>query len=282
MIQSRPGESWETEGQTCAPGQEPKDRLRQHGEDAKREAEDLRNKAGEVAHETGERMKEAGRQARDRATEAARQTTSQVKERAGAVVSQQKNRLAEEVHVFGEALHCAADTLDENNDQTLGRYAHQAADFCDSCSRYLRETDGSELVRGVGEFTRRHPELVLGGLFLAGVSVARFLKASDRHRDEERFNRFNRDLSRDYEFDRVEPVGASMAGQPYGDAGYGDVGLYAGEDRRTAQNSSPAFSPIVEDEAVIVETEETSTLGSQKPLGGACDVKDPSELNQPR
>ncbi|MDQ3332768.1 MAG: hypothetical protein M3552_19320, partial [Planctomycetota bacterium] len=101
-----------------------------------------------------------------------------------------------EVSVFGKALHKATDTLDENDDATLGHYAHQAGDLVDSCANYLRDANASELIRGASNFTRRHPELVLGGLFLAGVSIARFLKASDRHQDLY-------DADRGYDFDRT-------------------------------------------------------------------------------
>jgi len=274
MIQSRPGENWETDSGTSAPGTEPKDRFKQHGEEAKRGAEKLRQEASSAAHDASAKVREAGRVAKDRAADAARQTTEQVKSRANAVVSEQKNRIADEVHVFGEALHNAADTLDENDDKTLGRYAHQAADFCDTCSRYLRETDGSELVRGVGEFTRRHPELVLGGLFLAGVSVARFLKASDRHRDTARLgSNFDRgyEFDRGYDFDRVEPMGAAYEPQPYGDTGYGDVGMYAGDDLSDSASLGTSI-PTVEDDLMIDEMDETTLLEPPNSLGSACDT----------
>jgi len=79
------------------------------------------------------------------------------------------------------------------------------------------------MVRGVSDFTRRHPELVLGGLFLVGVSFARFLKASDRHQDRYDVDRGD-DFDRGYDFDR------DVTGFETDDSsGYGDVGRYAGE-----------------------------------------------------
>ncbi|HEX6986109.1 MAG TPA: hypothetical protein VF170_12080, partial [Planctomycetaceae bacterium] len=97
---------------------------------------------------------------------------------------------------------------------------------------WLRSKDAGEMVRGCGEFTRRHPEVVLGGLFLAGVALARFLKASDR-RDEE----FDRESALDRDYGYMD-TGRGLESRGiesedvygYRDAGYGDVGMYAGSD----------------------------------------------------
>lgn len=195
MIQSRPNEDLRgSEPMAGGPGDETKNRLKQHGEETKRQAKELGQKASEAARDASESLKQAGKEAADRVTETARQTGEQVRERASAVVADRKSRLADEVSVVGQALHRAADTLDENDDAQLGHYAHRAGDFVDSCARYLRDANASEMVRGVSDFTRRHPELVLGGLFLAGLSFSRFLKASDRHQDRY-------DFDRGYDFD---------------------------------------------------------------------------------
>lgn len=230
MIQTRPNELRPDEPAAGGmPGSEPQDRLRQHADDIKRQAGDVRQAASEAVSQAGEKLsqaggklREAGRQAKDQVVETARQTTSQVRERASDVLAAQKSRLADEVSVFAEALHKAADTLDQNNDAKIGRYVHQAADCIDSCVNYLHERDASEMVRKVGAFTRRHPEVVLGGMFLAGVAIARFLKASDRNRME----------AFDHDYSYMDTGRGLESGNLYGydDAGYGDVGMYAGDD----------------------------------------------------
>jgi hypothetical protein len=45
-------------------------------------------------------------------------------------------------------------------------------------ARYLREKDLQGLTRDTETFARRHPELFLGGAFLAGMLAARFVKSS--------------------------------------------------------------------------------------------------------
>lgn len=227
MIQSRPNELRPDEPAAGMPGNQPQDRLKQHAEEVKRQTGDVRQAAGQAVSQAGEKLRETGRQAKDQVVQAARQTTTEVRERASDVLMSQKNRLADEVSVFAEALHKAADTLDQHDDRQIGRYVHQAADCVDGCVNYLRERDASEMVRKVGDFTRRHPEVVLGGLFLTGIAVARFLKASDRNRGTE-FNTAG-DLDRDYGY---MDTGRGLESGAYGydDTGYGDIGMYAGSD----------------------------------------------------
>jgi len=240
MIQSRSDEVRAAESTPGMPGDESKNRLKQHGEEAKRQAEELGHQASEKAREAGDSLKRVGRQAAERASETARRTGDQVRERASSMMADQKSRLADEVGVFGQALHRAADTLDENSDAALGRYAHQAGDLVDSCARYLRDANASDMVRRMSDFTRRHPELVLGGLFLAGVSVARFLKASDRHQQRNEFER-GYDYDRDYDFDRGYELDRDVIGYETEDSSaYGDIGRYAGE---TSSNVPYATTP---------------------------------------
>jgi hypothetical protein len=257
MIQSRSNEARASESTSALPGDETKNRLKQHTGDVKRQAEEVRQKASQKVQEAGESMKRAGRDVAQQVTETARETGDQVRERASAMMADRKSRLADEVGVFGEALHRAADTLDENEDATLGRYAHQAGDFVDSCARYLRDANASEMVRSASNFTRRHPELVLGGLFLAGVSLARFLKASDRR--EERY-----DFDRGYDFDRDYDRGYDVTGFETEDSSaYGDIGRYAGE---TSSNDPYATTPTFGTEEVsYTRNEDIPAVTSPQP-----------------
>ena len=226
MIQSRPNELRADEPDTSLPGSEPKDRLKQHGDEVRNMAGGVREKAGQAASQAGEKIRDASRQAKDQALERARQASAQAQERASTAIAQQKDRIADEVGVISQALHRAADTLDENDDQAAGRYVHQAADMVDSCANWLRHKNTGDMVRGCSNFTRRHPEVVLGGLFLAGVAFARFMKASDRHRESSRAYDFDRDYG-------YMDTGRGLESEDYygyRDTGYGDVGMYAGSD----------------------------------------------------
>lgn len=227
MIQSRPNELRPDEPATFEAGSSGNTPHERFG----KESERMKREAGATVRETGEKMREAGRQTKDQIVQKTKETSSQVQQRASEMLAEKKSRAADEVGVFGQALHRAADTLDENDDQAVGQYVHQAADMVDSCADWLRNKNASEMVRGCGDFTRRHPEIVLGGLFLAGVVAARFLKASERSRslDDSDFEgnfgeghygaMSDMDLQRDLE--RGDEFG-------YRDEGFGDIGMYAG------------------------------------------------------
>jgi len=250
MIQPRPDEfRSEDPGtfETASLGTEPSERFAKQTEQLGQQA---KQKAGEALRQTGDSIREAGRQTKDQIVESTRRTSAQVQERASAVLADQKSRAADEVGVVGQALHRAADSLDEN-DQMMGRYVHQAADMVDSCADWLRDKSASEMVRGCGDFTRRHPEVVLGGLFLAGIAVARFLKASDRNRslDESDFSRTDRDFEGNFgegHYGALSDMDSPRSfeggrGFGYEDAGYGDIGMYAGTQREMSDTGTSGF-----------------------------------------
>jgi len=93
---------------------------------------------------------------------------------------EQKERLAEEVGTVSSAIRKAADRLSEERDRNLAEYAEAAAEHLDRMERYLRERASNEMYRDLERFARRRPELVIGGMFVAGVTLARLLKGK-RH-----------------------------------------------------------------------------------------------------
>jgi len=60
----------------------------------------------------------------------------------------------------------------------FGRYADRAAEQLERLSSYLKDHDLRGFVRDTETFARRRPDLFLGGTFLAGLALARFLKSS--------------------------------------------------------------------------------------------------------
>lgn len=128
--------------------------------------------------EITDRSIKAGEHVRDAAAEA----VGRMREQGRSVVAEQKNRAAEELSHFGKAIHCAADTLREEGDDNIANYAELAAAKIDRATHYLQERDLGRLVDDAEEATRRRPELVYGGLFVAGLALSRFLKASARNR----------------------------------------------------------------------------------------------------
>jgi hypothetical protein len=117
------------------------------------EETDAFSAAGEDAMtDIGRRTREAGEQFKKQAVQAKDTATRQGREMA----EHQRQRLAMVCRDAGKAGQRAADTLREQEDSNL-------AGFADAES-----------------FTRRQPAAVYGGLFVAGVAMARLLKASQR------------------------------------------------------------------------------------------------------
>ena len=125
-------------------------------EDAKGQAKDLASQAKD------ETVKMAG-QARDQITQA---------------VSERKDQAANRLGGLAGALRDTANKLQEDDASGFGKYADQAAEQVDRFSRYLKDNDLRGFVRDTEAVARRHPDLFLGGTFLAGLVLARFLKSS--------------------------------------------------------------------------------------------------------
>jgi len=135
---------------------------------------DLKQKASDV-------LEDAKGQAKDLASEAKKQTVKlagQAREQVNQLVSQRKDQTADRLGGLAGALRDTAHKLQNDDAEGFGRYADQAAGQVEKLSSYLRKNDLRGFVRDTETLARRHPDLFLGGTFLAGLFLARFLKSS--------------------------------------------------------------------------------------------------------
>ncbi len=126
--------------------------------------------AGEVKHQVGSLVSDAKEQAS--------RLIEDAKSQARGAVDQRKGTAVETLGSVAGALRQAGRKLEDDQVAGLGTYAAGAADQVDRVARYLREKDVQGLTRDAETFARRHPEVFLGGAFLAGIFAARFLKSS--------------------------------------------------------------------------------------------------------
>jgi hypothetical protein len=126
----------------------------------------------------------------------------------------------------------------------LADYTDMVADRLDSAGRYLREQDASRMVSDAADLARRKPEWVLGGAFVLGLAVARFLKSSRPGRGGARGYRYD---------DGYSDAGGSRPDFDYA-GGYGSRSQFGEDDLNagpTGQNSvaiistDPATTPAV-------------------------------------
>lgn len=171
---------------------------------------------------------------------------SQAKGHVQNLVSERKDRAAEQIGNFAGSLRDAARKLEEGDGgaTALGRYATTAADQVDRVSQYLRDRDLDSFVRDAETFARRHPDVFLGGTFIAGLILARFFKASERrHQDE-----YNEDWQTagyagttgayGTAYDRSYGPSGPSYGNTYNNTTYGGSGTRYDDER-----SESAFSP---------------------------------------
>jgi len=127
--------------------------------------------AAAVVKDEVQRLAADAREETSRAVSQAREQASQLAARATEQTTQRLDSLA-------TALRQAAQQLETDDAAGFGRYAVIAADQVEKVSGYLGGKDLGQLVRDTQTFARRHPDLFLGGAFVAGVMLARFIKSS--------------------------------------------------------------------------------------------------------
>lgn len=124
--------------------------------------------------ETSERASEYAEQGQEKAAEAAQQG----REKAKGQISTQKEWASGELQGIARALKTTGEQLREEDQDSIGQYADQAAEQVERLSNYLSEKDPEELINGVEDFARNRPAVFLGAAFLVGAAAARFLKSS--------------------------------------------------------------------------------------------------------
>ncbi|WP_146208837.1 hypothetical protein [Azospirillum sp. TSO22-1] len=116
--------------------------------------------------------------AQNEATEMGRQGMGAAQNRIRAAFEQQSHRAADQIGSVAQALHQAAQQLEEENNGTAARYTVMAADRVEQFADTLRNSTVDDLVGQVESFARRQPEVFLGAAFGVGFLFARFIKSS--------------------------------------------------------------------------------------------------------
>jgi len=101
-----------------------------------------------------------------------------VKEQATAQLSSQKDRATDGLGSVAQAVRQTTQHLRDNQNDTVARYAEQAAEQIERFSERLRNKDIGELMTDAQQLARRQPALFVGGAFAIGLLGARFLKSS--------------------------------------------------------------------------------------------------------
>ena len=142
--------------------------------------------------------------------------------RARSAFEHQQHRVADSIGSVAQALHQAADKLNEQNEDVVARYTDTAAQRIEQFADSLRSRNLDDLVGQAEQFARRQPEVFLGTAVATGFLIARFLRTSGSRASQRRGN-----LS----------YGGGTAGSYGGTGSYGErgYGSYGGQNRYSQQ-----------------------------------------------
>lgn len=92
-------------------------------------------------------------------------------------LEKQKATLARVLESAGLVMRQGSQSLEQQGEQGLSRYAVVGAEQAEKLSRYLRETDASGMVSRVRDTARQQPALVAGSAFIVALLGARLAKS---------------------------------------------------------------------------------------------------------
>ena len=145
---------------------------------------ELKERATEVASSVRETAAEATETVKQKAGDMGRAISGTVKEEAERLFEEQKGKAASKVKRYGKVIQQAAHALKAVKAQGLAEYADAAAERVEGVTEYLEERNLAQVLQDAGEVARKHPGMTIGGMFIAGFALARFLKASASREDE--------------------------------------------------------------------------------------------------
>jgi hypothetical protein len=125
---------------------------------------------------------------RDRARRAAEDIKHAARDAAVSTAGAVKNRLSGELdyrkYRGRQRLTRVANVLRETgaslngDDEVMARYTERAAERVDRLAQYLDQKDVNEILHDARQMARQRPELFVGGLFVAGLMLGRFLRTA--------------------------------------------------------------------------------------------------------
>ncbi|CAO3360568.1 hypothetical protein [Azospirillum palustre] len=127
-------------------------------------------------------MKKTVNRAADDVISTGRETLGNAQGRIRSLLEQQTGRAADQLGGVANALHKAAEQLNEENGGVVADYAEQAASRVERVADMLRDASVDDIVGEVEGFARRQPEVFIGAAFAVGFLAARFLKSSSDRR----------------------------------------------------------------------------------------------------
>jgi hypothetical protein len=144
------------------------------------------DKAQEIAGTAQQKVSETASVAKDQAM----RTATRVGEQAKNTVDARMSDVAQELGSVADVVRQTTHEVGGEN-QTFAHYGDRIAEQIEGVSSYLDEHSIDDVLSDVQNFARRQPAVFLGGAFMLGIMVGRFLRSSESRRfryDESGYN----------------------------------------------------------------------------------------------
>ena len=139
-----------------------------------------------------------------------------IKQNVTSRVDEQKNRAADGLGGIANVIRNAGNEL-RNDNEALASYVDMASDQLRRFADHIRQKGVADMMDDVHTFARRRPALFIGGAFLVGLGIARFLKSSA---ERDAYDELNESFS------DVDPM-TTQSVPSYGTrTGFGEAGSY--------------------------------------------------------
>ncbi|WP_374686762.1 hypothetical protein [Promineifilum sp.] len=132
------------------------------------------DKAQEAAGQAQRKVSETA----EAAKEQAKRTVAQVSDQAKTTVDSRLGDVAQELGSVAEAVRSTTTELEGQDQQMIAQYGNRIADQIDQVSSYLNNHGVEDMLADAENLARRQPALFLGGAFMLGLVVGRFLRSS--------------------------------------------------------------------------------------------------------
>lgn len=128
--------------------------------------------------EARDQVKTQAREVKDTVKAKTQEAFAQAKQYGGEYAQHGKERAANRLGGFSESMRQTADRFEQEKDPNIAHYTRLLADKLENAATYVRERDLNTLRRDGENLARQYPAIFFGGMFVAGLVGARFLKAS--------------------------------------------------------------------------------------------------------
>jgi hypothetical protein len=155
------------------------------GGDDERVIEQVKERAAEVANYVKSSTRAATRQLKETADEVTRAIKETVKEEAERLFEEHRDLAASKAAKAGKVTRQVAHALKAVRLDAVAEQVEAGARRANEASEYIKERNLTELLQDAEEIVQRNRGLAVGGLFVAGFALARFLKASEAGEDED-------------------------------------------------------------------------------------------------